>query len=301
MAFDNVRGIVRIGSPFSVGKMLLLAASVSRPQLRPICLALLRPFVRDGGVEIEYACGNQRLKCLIRLSDVENDCYTFYELALRDCYQLDPEFEPDLVVDAGSNIGLFSLWATGLMRSRNRAQCEIAIVEPMPRNLQQIRKHLGLNAIEAEIFPGCLGGTPSVIPFYVRGSIDSSFDPAKPYQSVSEMRVYTLDEVIKEGDSRRILIKLDIEGMEIAVLDHFVPRATGPVYLVGELHYAEKNASALEALFERHRWAFEYLETDGLHRTFRACSPAAMPLLAWVSSMPKTVPEPRPVALAQGL
>jgi FkbM family methyltransferase len=286
MAFENVGSILKMGSLPSSCKLLLVAASSSRPQLRPLCLTLLKPFTRDGQVLLHYRCYGRDMKCFIRLSDLQNDLLSVFELSVRDTYALDLEFRPELVIDAGGNIGLFTLRAAAAIRSEKSATPEFVICEPLPRNLEQIAKHMQLNGIQVKTLAGCLGGDHRTIPFYCRGAIDSSFDPAEPYSSVVDVPVYTLDDAIGDSKAERILIKMDIEGMEIEVLSAFVPQERRAVYIVGELHRFEVNSSILEGIFRDHGWMFEYCFIADDHANFRACSPAALPLLPSMASVP---------------
>ena len=137
---------------------------------------------------------------------------------------------------------------------------------------------------------GCLGGERRTIPFYCREAIDSSFDPDKPYTSVVEIPVYTLQDAIGSYPAKRILIKLDIEGMEMEVLGAYVPSEHRPVYVVGELHSFAVNALTLRQTFEENGWAFEFCEIANDHATFRACSPAAAPLLSSMASLGRPTP-----------
>ena len=57
------------------------------------------------------------------------------------------------------------------------------------------------------------------------------------------MPVYTLQDAIGSNSEERILIKLDIEGMEIEALSSFLPLKRRPVYIIGELHGVAANAS----------------------------------------------------------
>jgi hypothetical protein len=145
--------------------------------------------------------------------------------------------------------------------------------------VEQIQRHLDINKVQAEIMRGCLGGTPRSIPFYCREAIHSSFDPLKPYISVMDMPVYILQDAIGSYPANRILIKLDIEGMEIEALNSFVPLERRPVYIVGELHDFSVNAPLMERIFEQHSWMYEYCSVGDNNAMFRACSPAALPLL----------------------
>lgn len=249
MAFENVGSILRMGSPSSSFKLLLIAASASRPRFKGLCFKLLQPFVRNGEISLRYRCYDRYLKSFVRLSDLSSDLLGALELSVKDTYNLDLGFHPDLVIDGGGNIGLFTLRAAAATASSSHSPVKFVICEPLPRNVEQIKKHIGLNKIPAEIVEGCLGGTHRSIPFYCREAIHSSFDPSKPYTSVIDMPVYTLKDAIGSYPAKRILIKLDIEGMEIEALESFVPSEQRPVYIVGELHGFSVNAPILERIF----------------------------------------------------
>ena len=280
MAFDNVQGILNIGSPLSSYKLLLMQGALSRPKYRAMFLALLRPFVKDGRIAVQYRCYNRTVKSFVRESELESDYYSTRELAVNDVYQLDRGFHPDLVIDGGGNIGMFTLRAATGLAAAGDAGVKIVICEPVPQNLEQIRTHLGLNGIEAEVMPVCLGGAPRTIPFYCRKANEGSFDPALPYSSMIEIPVVTLKDAIGTSAAQRILIKLDIEGMEVEALSAFLPAEKRPVYLVGELHSVEKNAPLMEELFRAHGWKLELIDIANDTCSFRGCSPAALPLLA---------------------
>jgi FkbM family methyltransferase len=280
MAFENVGSILRMGSLPSSYKLLLVAASSSRPKLRPLCMALLHPFATDGQVQIRYRCYGREVHCFIRLSDLQSDLQSVFELSVRDNYDLDLGFCPDLIIDAGGNIGLFTLRAAAGSAAVSGSPAELVICEPLPRNLEQITRHLELNHVQAKMLAGCMGGYRRSIPFYCREAIDSSFEPDKPYDSVVDVPVFTLEDAIGSSPANRILIKLDIEGMEIEVLRSFVPKEHRAVYIVGELHNYEKNSSALEEIFKEHGWEFAYRVIQDDHANFQACSPAALPMLA---------------------
>jgi len=286
VAFPNARKILKMGHPLSSYKLLLVAASCSRPRFRGLCLELLRPFIRNGEVALRYRCYDRSMRMFLRMSEMSSDLLGALELGTDDTYNLDLDigpgraFRPDLVIDGGGNIGLFTLRAAAATASAGAAQVEFVVCEPLPRNADQIQRHLDLNNVQAELMRVCLGGSRRSVPFYCREAIDSSFDPEKPYLSVMEMPVYTLEDAIGSGPAERILIKLDIEGMEIEVLNAFVPSEKRAVYVVGELHEFARNAPLLERIFEENGWPFEYRSISHDHALFRACSPSALPLLS---------------------
>ncbi|WP_263368665.1 FkbM family methyltransferase [Edaphobacter bradus] len=259
-------------------KLLLVAATFTRPKFRFISRPLLWPFIHKGEISLRYWCSQRYLKIFLRTSELSSDFQSALELCARDTYHLDHGFHPDLVIDGGGNVGLFTL-RVAAMESSAAKPPKFVIYEPMPHNSEQCRRHLAINRIDAEIVNACLGGTRRSIPFYCRGAIDSSFDAAKPYDSVLQMPVHLLKDAIGTYPAKRILIKLDIEGMEVEALSALLPTEERPVYVVGELHDVSVNLPALERLMEEHGWSFECGEVAGDQAIFRACSPAALPLL----------------------
>jgi FkbM family methyltransferase len=215
------------------------------------------------------------------MSDLDADFLSTKELCLADVYHLERNFHPDLIIDGGGNVGLFTLRAAAAMRSDDGGAIKIVVCEPLPRNVEQIQRHLTMNKVDAEVLPYCLGGERKLIPFYCRGANQSSFDPAEAYEEVVEIPVVLLQDVIGSHSASRLLIKLDIEGMEVDVLDAFVPTEKRAVYIVGELHDIRKNASKVERIFHENGWTFELMDADTETSGFRACSPAAKPMLEW--------------------
>ncbi len=284
MAFPNVKRILRMGSALSAYKLILAVGTTSRPRYCYLFFALLRPFVRDGEITIRYRCYERFYKTTLRMSDLSADTLSTRELAVNDMYRLDRNFIPDLVIDGGGNIGLFTLRAAASIPATKNHATRFVVCEPLPRNIRQIEKHLGLNGVQAEILPNCLGGERRSIPFYCRAAHASSFDPRVPYDSVMEIAVITLQDAIGVTPAKRILIKLDIEGMEIETLQTYLPTETRAVYIVGELHNYPQNAPLMESLFQKHGWTFEFFDIDTMACNFRACSPAAIPMLAWAVS-----------------
>jgi len=278
MAFDNVRNILSIHSPLSSLKLLCVAANFSRPRFRPLWRSMLQPFVHDGEVDVQYRCAESDRKIHLRMSELESDFLSALELGAGDTYTIDRGFHPDLVIDGGGNIGLFTLRVSA-MESAAGNKPQFVIYEPMPHNSQQCQRHLDENHVEAKIVNACLGGSRRSLPFYSRESVNSSFDPSRPYKEVVEMPVHLLKDAISNVPAERILIKLDIEGMEVEALSAFLPEETRPVYIVGEVHNVPVNVPLMERLFKAYGWSYDFGPLVDAETVFHACSPAALPLL----------------------
>jgi FkbM family methyltransferase len=281
MAFQNVRRILRIGSILSSYKLILVAGTSSRPKYRSLLLKLLRPFIHHGEISIRYRCYGSFYKTFLRISDLSADFLSTRELCVNDIYRLDRTFRPDCVIDGGGNIGLFTLRAAASIAPPGTGSTRFLICEPLPRNIEQIQKHLSVNGVQAEVLPICLGAVRQSIPFFCRGANESSFDPHLPFESVMEVPVVPLMDVVGSNNEERILIKLDIEGMEVETLAAYIPTERRAVYVVGELHNYPRNAPLMKRLFEEHGWRLELFDIDTETCSFRGCSPLAVPLLDW--------------------
>jgi FkbM family methyltransferase len=275
MAFTQAKRI--LGADLPVGskwKLLLMQASTSRPQTRCLCMSLLRPYIRNREVSVAYKCSGRPYTALVRIGHLSSDLFTFGELAVRSVYRLNTSFVPDVIVDAGGNIGLFSLRAAAAYPS-----AKIVICEPVPQCVEQIRKNLLLNGVSAEVLSVCLGGGERRIPFYVREAVGSSFNPEKPYTTQIDVEVIRLQDILGVRRGRQILVKLDIEGMELEVLESYVPFEKRPVRIVGELHDHAANSRRLEQIFVSNGWNMSFGELSGRDSLFEASSPAATMLM----------------------
>jgi FkbM family methyltransferase len=270
MAFGNAKRIVQAVSGLTAVKLVLLTARFSRPGLGALWTGLLRPFARGGEMPIAYRQGERDYTAFIRESDVESDLHSTMEVVVRNVYPLDPNFAPDLVIDGGGNVGLFTLLAAAVYPS-----AEIVVCEPLPRNIAQIERHLEKNHVAAELLPVCIGGSRRSIPFYCRSANSSSFDPDKPYTSVLPIDVLRLSDILADRPANRLLIKLDIEGMEIEALESYVPGEQRATVVLGELHGHPQNRPALERLFADHGWSVRFGDLSGGDAMFEARSPAA--------------------------
>lgn len=275
MIFPNASLIAKLGPSLSTFKMLLMAAGTSRPYLRGFSLTLLRPFIRNGQIAVHYRCEGRRYKVWVRVADFESDWQTVNEMAVQRIYPVDVGFSPDLIIDGGGNTGLFTLYAAAVYPSAQVVACE-----PVPRNLAQIEKHLRINHVAAEVKPVCIGGSERKIPFYVREANQGSFDPGLPYSSQIDVDVVTLASLVRGWNAKRILIKLDIEGMEVEALESFVCDEKRPVLVVGEVHNAGTSVALLEQIFRRSGWTVRFGDVGAMTGNFTAWSPAAAPMLA---------------------
>lgn len=124
--------------------------------------------------------------------------------------------DADTFVDVGANIGYFTCLA------RARGVHTIAI-EPLESNLRLLYRNVVVNGWRdrVEVFPVALSRTPGLLELFGTNT-GASLIPGWSGRSASNARVVavsTLDTVLGTHlDGRRLLIKVDVEGVEHDVL-----------------------------------------------------------------------------------
>lgn len=122
---------------------------------------------------------------------------------------------PDhLIIDAGANVGLFSLW---VLESQPRALA--VAIEPGPDNLQHLRANLSIHKAQVRVIAAALAGRAG------RGFLDEGHGRSVDHRLAdagTSVELRTLEDVIDEvapGGETIQLLKMDIEGGEADVLE----------------------------------------------------------------------------------
>lgn len=142
----------------------------------------------------------------------------------------------DVVYDVGANAGFYTLLAATLVGARGR----VVSFEPVPSNLEVLRRHIALNdLVNVEVIEAAVADRDGIAAFSAEGGHGAT---ARLSESGNlRVRVTTLDTLRSEGRiPAPTLIKIDVEGAEYAVLRgaERLLRDTLP-YLIVELHTPE--------------------------------------------------------------
>jgi FkbM family methyltransferase len=146
----------------------------------------------------------------------------FDEIWIRESYRPAAWTPTDgaTIIDAGANVGVFSLWAA----RRLGAVCIVAI-EPSLRMANALRANLERNDLEqVTVLEAALGGQRREAVLYRRGAevMDTLFERdnhGSQFQAVGNVNVVTLDDVFTMVQIDRCdLLKLDCEGAEYETL-----------------------------------------------------------------------------------
>jgi len=172
--------------------------------------------------------------------------------------------EGDLFLDIGSNIGSYTVLASGVRRATTWA------FEPDPETIRVLRRNVELNGIQdrVTIHELALGDTDGEVSF-TRG-----LDTVNHVATNGETNVHTvparrLDKLI--GANRPLMIKMDVEGFEEPVVRGAKGLLADDSLKVIEL---ETLTEEIETTFNRHGFARAYY--DPFHRALSS-TPAKMP------------------------
>ena len=180
---------------------------------------------------------DQRLKFYLRR---RSDFSSFYQVFVEISYPnlLRKIKVGDTVIDAGANIGIFTVISSILVGSNGR----VVAIEPDPENLSILKKNIELNNIKNVIIvnKALYRESGNQVKFYQNGvmskiiSYESETDSA--YVDVETM---TFDDLISQLKIKPNVLKMDIEGGEKFALLSAENMIKNLNYLEAEIHSKE--------------------------------------------------------------
>jgi FkbM family methyltransferase len=160
------------------------------------------------------------------------DIRVLAETWLSRAYELPPDVQirpGATIVDLGANIGLTGLWL-----ARRHACRALVAVEPSPANAELARLNLGANEVPAQVIEAAVGPADGVTRF----SLDEESTLGHVAADGVEVRMVAMETVLARLDDGAAvdLLKMDIEGGEIALLGDGAPWLDRVGCIVAELH-----------------------------------------------------------------
>ncbi len=121
--------------------------------------------------------------------------------------------EGEHFLDVGANIGSYTVLAAGGPRAR------VTAVEPIPTTFAKLQANLSLNRIELRVNACCVGLSDKRGVLRFSSGLDTVNHVLAPDESLPaiEVTVMRLDDLV--GDDCPVLIKIDVEGHELAALN----------------------------------------------------------------------------------
>jgi FkbM family methyltransferase len=175
-----------------------------------------------------------------------------------------PPFTPQSIVDAGANIGLFSIHA-----SRYFPKARLTCYEPDPSNFVQLKKNLSLNRIEAQLEPVGVWSKNCTLYYHAQSSETGYVDEHPPGRPIA----CQLPAIGPE-----CWLKLDVEGAEHEVLPALFAHNDYPRWISMEIHGFNIRGAALLSLLRHHGYRVDGGEDTTLDCTVISAERRATPL-----------------------
>lgn len=196
-----------VRAPASIGERLELMRSTAVFHYRN-----WRRLAPDPGPRLSVGLAIENYPASVTLRPHDGDLAVLYEVLARRAYQIPAALLPpdgvQVIVDAGANIGLSSLYFAG-----RYPRATILAIEPNPDNFALLEAN---TRAEARIRPvqACITAEPGQHVFIKTSGRSSHFKMNTTGQGV-RVRGMSLDELRAEQGFERVdLLKMDIEGAE---------------------------------------------------------------------------------------
>ncbi len=178
----------------------------------------------------------------------------------------------DTCLDVGGNLGYYCMVMARLTGSGGR----VISFEPIAENQAVLRENIALNGMDnVEVADIALGATPGVMSL-IRGEAGavSATPSVRGYavegaQSSVEVRVDTLDAFLEHRSCRPSVIKIDVEGAEMEVLQGAVKtlRAARPAVLLEVHGWDDESSGTVRGFFSPLGYQVSLIGTRG-HEAF---------------------------------
>lgn len=205
-------------------------------KIKLILISILIPIKNRLGIK-KFIAFNLKLKKFNKSFNVYiadgSDLAILEEIFIKDEYKKDFKFNPHIIFDLGSNIGLSVIYF-----KLKYPDAKIYAFEPDPNIFERLKKNTQ-QFNDVFCFNLAVSGKSGKEKFYIypNSSMSSSLLKRLDNESFIEITTKSLDDVMDEENVQKIdLIKFDIEGSEYEVFKAF--RNIKEVRsLLGELHF----------------------------------------------------------------
>lgn len=126
-----------------------------------------------------------------------------------------------IIIDAGANIGIFSLWL-----AQKYPSCKIYAFEPFHENIEYLKKNIeSFQSSQIELIPAGIAGKSGWATFSDdenRRSVDHrlSMEASVPSDTSNSIQTYSMADIFEKIQASEIdLFKIDIEGSEFAFFE----------------------------------------------------------------------------------
>jgi FkbM family methyltransferase len=160
-------------------------------------------------------------------------------------------YQPDVVVDCGAHIGMFSLLAAARWKGVKQE-----LFEPTPRNIQRLKMHLIRNQLVLKLNEGVVAAEAGQLVLEIprRNSHSARIVEAGAEASTRALTVqaWSLPEHITLLRSNRLVLKLDVEGAEKNLWAPLMPALPLTCAIFFETHHHDEGWTLAANTLEEH-------------------------------------------------
>jgi FkbM family methyltransferase len=192
----------------------------------------------------------------------------FDEIFVHHNYDLSKvPFEPSAVVDCGAHIGMFSLLAAA-----NFPQANLYAFEPDPSNAEMIRRQVQANRLRVELFEAAVSTAAGEGSFILGNSHSGRLSGiAAPNSRRIQVRLIDFPDFVARLKGGRLLLKLDVEGAEDALVPILMSRLPSQCAVYFETHSGEAGWKSIATQFSANGFVVEQINSRGEFADGYAC------------------------------
>lgn len=176
--------------------------------------------------------------------------------------------EGDVVYDVGANCGQMAMFFS----RRIGAGGNVYSFEPVPQNAAILRRNLAMNrCANVEVIEAAVAADSEPRRFcfdaahHTMGTLEGAMVKLDAWQTTLEVPCVTLDDVLAKGARPPDVIKIDVEGAGLGVVEgacRLIEEHRPAIYF--ELHAADDAAPELQAVrMLRDRWGYQIQDLNG--------------------------------------
>jgi len=185
----------------------------------------------------------------------------FDEVFVRGGYRLDDvPFVPDLVVDCGAHIGLFSLLA-----KHRFPDARLVAFEPNPANITMLNRQVRRNRLHVETVRAAVWTHDGTGSFEANSSCDGHLLADADSSAKASVALVDLSRYLPLERSTKLILKMDIEGGEDILLPFVLPRLPRACAIFFETHSGEVGWAEHEQRLQAHGFSVTRHNARGLY------------------------------------
>jgi len=192
-----------------------------------------------------------------------SDIPTFNQIFTNKDYEIDLEFEPKVIIDAGANIGLAAIYF-----ANKYPEAEVICIEPEKSNYKILERNIS-NYNNISSFKRALSNLSNQDINVVDngwgnwGFITESLEASKNQKVVDSVKTITINEIMKDNEIETIdLLKIDIEGAEKELFESNYENWLPKVHcMIIELHDRMKDGSSKSFFKAISQYNFNYFQS----------------------------------------